>query len=359
MTKLDMYVIVDGKKMRCGYTSGSCAAAASKAAVLMLESGKRVDYIEIDTPADVVLKLKVQDQIIEKDRASCSIKKDAGDDPDSTDKIHIFAEVKRRKDRAIIIEGGLGIGRIKSKGFLGEVGEAAINPVPRSMIKKEIRGISEKGYDVLIYAPEGVEIGKKTFNKNIGIEGGISIIGTKGIVYPMSEDAFIKTIYLEIDMVEKENGNKGIVFVPGNYGEKLADSLDIGLARVKVSNFIGKSLLYAQNKAFKEIILIGHIGKFSKLALGIFQTHSKTADTRMESFIYYLALMGAPKELLHKIKDTLTAEEALEICIENGYGDIIRHMEKGAEERIKKYLKDENFNIRVIIYSMNRGVYKC
>ena len=240
MSDLDLYIIKEGKSLRCGYTTGSCAAGAAKAAVSMLESGEIINYIEIDTPANIRLKLEVNNPKISKNKASCSIIKDAGDDPDNTDGIEIFAEVIKRDDGKINIDGGVGIGRIKRKGLFGEIGEAAINPVPRQMIEKEIREISNSGYDIIIFAPKGEEIGKKTFNKNIGIEGGISIIGTKGIVYPMSEEALLKTIYMEIDMIEDTYGKDHIILVPGNYGEKIADEIGITGPRVKVSNYLGE-----------------------------------------------------------------------------------------------------------------------
>ncbi|WP_353092656.1 cobalt-precorrin-5B (C(1))-methyltransferase CbiD [Tissierella praeacuta] len=356
---LDLYVIKEGKRLRCGYTTGSCAAGAAKAAAIMLETGKIIKYVEIDTPANIRLKLEVNNSSIEEDRVICSIVKDAGDDPDNTDGIEIYAAVSKRNDGQVLIEGGQGIGRISRKGLFGKVGEAAINPVPRQMIEKEIKEVSNNGYDILIFAPQGEEIGKKTFNKNIGIEGGISIIGTKGIVYPMSEEALIKTIYMEIDMVEENHGKSNIVLVPGNYGEKLAEELGRKEPKVKVSNFLGDSLLYVYNKGFKSITLIGHIGKFSKLSIGVFNTHSKVCDGRMEAFIYYLAFMGAPMELLNNVNNAVTAEEGLNICIDAGYGEVVRHMEKGAEDRIRKYLKDENYKVKVIIYSMERGVDIC
>ncbi len=359
MSKLDLYVIKEGKKLRCGYTTGSCAAAASKGAALMLETGKKIKYVEIDTPANIRLKLEVHNPKIEKDTASCSIIKDAGDDPDNTDAIKIYGQVRKRKDGKVKIDGGFGIGRIMRKGLFGQIGDPAINPVPRQMIKKEVREVSHCGYDVLIYAPEGETIGKKTYNKNIGIEGGISIIGTKGIVYPMSEEAFIKTVYMEMDMVYQTIEKENIVLVPGNYGEKIADSLNIKNPKVKISNFIGDSLLYAYNKGFKSITLIGHIGKFAKLSIGVFNTHNKVCDGRMEAFIYYLAFMKAPLSLLEKIDKSLTAEEAINICIEDGYGRVVNLMEKGAEKRIKKYLKDEDYKVKVIIYSMDKGVDIC
>lgn len=356
---LDLYILKEGKKLRCGYTTGSCAAAAAKAAAIMLEQKEIINYVEIDTPANIRLKLEVTNPVIEGNKAICSIVKDAGDDPDNTDGIEIYAEVSKRNDGEVFIEGGEGIGRIKRKGLFGEVGEAAINPVPRKMIEKEVREVSNNGYDIIIFAPQGEEIGKKTFNKNIGIEGGISIIGTKGIVYPMSEEALIKTIYMEVDMIEETKGKDSIVLVPGNYGEKIGEELGIKEPKVKISNFVGDSLLYIYNKGFKSITLIGHIGKFAKLSIGVFNTHSKVCDGRMESFIYYLSLMGAPIELLNKVNNAVTAEEGLNICIEAGYGSVVKHMERGAEERIRKYLKDENYNVKVIIYSMERGVDIC
>jgi cobalt-precorrin-5B (C1)-methyltransferase len=356
---LDLYVIKEGKSLRCGYTTGSCAAAAAKAAAIMLETKEIIKYVEIDTPANIRLKLEVTNPSIEENKVTCSIIKDAGDDPDNTDGIEIYAEVRKIEGGKINIDGGIGIGRIKRKGLFGEVGEAAINPVPREMIQKELKEVSNSGYDVVIFAPQGQIIGKKTFNENIGIEGGISIIGTKGIVYPMSEEALVKTIYMEVDMTEQTYGKDHIVLVPGNYGEKISESLGIDKPRVKVSNFLGDSLLYVYSKGFKSITLVGHIGKFSKLAIGVFNTHSKVCDGRMEAFIYYLAFMGAPMELLNKVNNAITAEEGLNICIEAGYGQVVKHMEKGAEDRIRKYLKDENYNVKVIIYSMERGVNIC
>ncbi|WP_333657426.1 cobalt-precorrin-5B (C(1))-methyltransferase CbiD, partial [Tissierella praeacuta] len=208
---LDLYIIKEGKSLRCGYTTGSCAAGAAKAAAIMIETGETVKYVEIDTPANIKLKLEVNNPSIDGKKATCSIIKDAGDDPDNTDGIEIYATLSKRDDGQVIIEGGQGIGRIRRKGLFGKVGEAAINPVPRQMIEKEVREVSNSGYDILIFAPQGEEIGKKTFNENIGIEGGISIIGTKGIVYPMSEEALIKTIYMEIDMLEETYGKSNIV----------------------------------------------------------------------------------------------------------------------------------------------------
>lgn len=359
--ELDLYVVKNGEKLRCGYTTGSCAAAASKAAVYMLENQERVDYIEIDTPAGIDLKLKVHDKKIGDNYAEAAIEKDAGDDPDVTDGMKIYARVTRRSpdDGEIRIDGGQGIGRVTARSVFGEIGEAAINKVPKKMIQKEIKSLSNVGYDVLIFAPEGEERGRQTYNENIGIVGGISIVGTKGIVYPMSEDALIKTIQMEIDVIAKEEGTGKILLVPGNYGETMAEELELDLPQVKISNYLGETLSYLYSKGFRDISLIGHIGKFSKLSIGIFNTHSKIADSRLEAFIYYLAMMQAPYELLKKVEKTLTAEEALNICIDNGYSGIVKRMEEGAEARIRRYLKDQDMLVDVKIYSMERGFVRC
>lgn len=354
----ELYVIKEGKKLKCGYTTGSCAAAAAKASAKLLK-GERAFFIEIDTPAQIKLKLEVKNQYIDGEWVHSTIIKDGGDDPDVTDGMEICAKVRKRNDGQVFIDGGEGIGRICRKGLFGEVGDAAINPVPRSMIEKEIKEISNCGYDVVIYAPMGKEIAKKTYNTNIGIEGGISIIGTKGIVYPMSEDALIKTIYLEVDTVGENIGKENIILVPGNYGEKIADALNLQGGKVKISNYIGDSLLYVYNNKFKAITLVGHIGKFSKLSIGIFNTHSRVCDGRIEAFIYYLALRCAPIDIIEKVKAAMTAEEALNICIDNGYDEIVYDMERGCEEKIKVYLKDEHYPVKVIIYSMERGAFTC
>lgn len=355
MNKLDLYVIKEGKQLRCGYTTGSCAAGAAKAAAMGLFKGYIPEYVDISIPAGIDLKLKVENPAINDEYASCCIVKDAGDDPDATDGIEIYARVSKRNDNDIVIDGGEGIGRITKEGFWGKVGESAINPVPRKMIKNEILKVIDGGVDILIYAPMGVEIGKKTFNSNIGIEGGISIIGTKGIVEPMSEEALKKSIYLEIDSIF-DSGNREIVLYPGNYGEKAKQEHNIEGQGVKISNFIGDVMLYCYHKGFKKVTLVGHIGKLCKLSIGAFNTHSKTCDVRIEAFIYYLALANAPAELISIVNDTITSEEALKLIKNNGYGHIIENMRFGCVDRIRRYVKDKEFDIEVIIYSMEFGI---
>lgn len=357
MNKLDLYVIKDGKKLRCGITTGSCATAASKASTVGIITGEIPEYIEIDTPAGIKLNLEVENRELTNDYAICSITKDSGDDPDSTDGIEIFARVNLRDDEEVVIDGGEGVGTITRAGFWGEMGQAAINPVPRKTIYSEVRSVTDRGLDIEIFVPKGEEIAKKTYNSNIGIIGGISIIGTKGIVEPMSEEAFKKSIYIEIDSI-RSGGDKDIVFYLGNHGEKVYNEMEnkAKTKGVKISNFIGDSLSYAYNAGFRSIKLVGHIGKLCKLSLGAFNTHSKICDMRIESFVYYLALRGAPMEVIEEINRCITSEEALKVLVDKGYRCVIEDMVVGSEFRIKRYLKDQDFDIEVIMYSMELGI---
>lgn len=351
----NLYVIKNGKKLRCGYTTGSCAAGAAKAAAIMLHTGKIPEYIEIDTPAGIRLHLKVEKPLCKENCASCCIVKDAGDDPDVTNGMAIFAEVRKRGDSEICVDGGEGIGRITREGFWGKIGESAINPVPRQMIRDELVKVADHGWNVVIYAPTGKEITKKTFNSHIGIKGGISIIGTTGIVEPMSDEAFKKTIYLEIDKIY-EDGLTEILLFLGNYGERVATTLNLQAPKIKISNFIGESISYCYNKGFQKVILLGHIGKLSKLSIGAFNTHSKVCDVRIEAFVYYLALVGASTQLIQQVNQCKTSEEALKLILENGYDHIVEKMRQGCVERIKHYVKDENFQVDVLLYSMEYGI---
>lgn len=358
MKKLEHYVNSGGERLRCGYTTGSCATGAAKAAAIMLLSKNPVSEVFLETPAGIDLELEVEEYEIGEDFAIASIKKDSGDDPDSTAGIMIYAKVMLNDSGIINITGGEGIGKISKKGIYGEIGDYAINPGPREQIKNALRKVSaDQGFDVIIYAPEGVEISKKTYNENIGIKGGISIIGTKGIVFPMSEEALIKTIEMEIDSVVLNKGTDyRLNLTPGNYGEKYAKEFFPEISTVIVSNYFGSSLRYAYSKGFRKFLLIGHIGKFSKLSVGSFQTHNQYCDLRMEAFVYYLALRGVDSSILKEVDNFVSAEEATEFVFNNNLEFIFDDMEKGAAARIKKYLKDPDIEVEVKIYSMKRGM---
>lgn len=351
-----MEVIKDGKKLRCGFTTGSCATACAKAACELLEDKREIEdkSIFIRTNTGEVLNLTLLKLYREGEYAIATIIKDAGDDLDITDGIEVGVKLKKNLSKEIEIIGGPGVGIIKRKGLFGNVGDPAINPGPRKMISDSIREVSQGGYIVEIFVPEGEEIANNTFNKNLGIEGGISILGSTGIVMPMSDEALKKTIYLEMDL-RRQDGDE-ILLVPGNYGEKIARDLGYSLEPVKVSNFIGEAIQYAYNKDFKKIILIGHIGKLSKVSVGAFNTHNRVCDLRMEAFIYYLSLLGAPKDHIKLIDGCLTSEEAAEKIIALGYKSFFQDMKLGIKTRLLRYIKAEDFNFEIHLYTMERGL---
>lgn len=339
--------------LRLGYTTGSCATAAALSAAKMLMNDES-DILKLETPSGITLILEVLNKKIEGEYAYSEIRKSSGDDPDVTDGILIGAKVRKRNDDNIVITGGEGVGTIKRKGLFGKVGEHAINPTPRKMIQDALKPFG--GFDVEIYVPNGREIAKKTYNENMGIEGGISIIGTTGIVHPMSEKALLDTIKLELNMNKEEHGTDEIVLVPGSYGKDMLKKMNVEKPAVEMSNYVGDALKMALEDGFKKIILVGHIGKFSKLSIGIFNTHSNVSDTRMEAFVYYLFKMNAKREDILKICSQNTAEIAMNMAIDMGYSEVIKLMEKGAEERVRRYLKKSDLDVKVIIYSMERGV---
>ena len=344
------FVIKDGKKLKRGFTTGSCATAAAKAAVLLAMGKLENDRVTIDTPAGIELSLEVHQPQNDFPLFQCGIKKDAGDDPDVTNGLMIFASVEKRKDQSISITGGKGVGTITKSGFWGEAGQAAINATPLKMIRKEIQKISKDGWDVEISAPNADKIYKKTFNEGLGIKGGISIIGTTGIVEPMSDSAWIKTLQLEIESYYNPK-NPEILLYLGNHGKRLSNHLN--LPGVKISNFIGEAVSYSFHLGYKKIVLAGHIGKMSKLALGAFNTHNRVCDLRMEAFVFYLSLAGAPLKLQQEVMKCSDTEAACRIIIDNQYEQVFLDMAKGCKAKVLKYLKTEKIDIKIYIYLMD------
>ena len=357
---LEKYVVKDGKKLRYGYTTGSCAAAASKAAAYMAIKNELIDEIGIETPKGWDLTLEVINPKIETggNAASCYIKKDAGDDPDITHGILIGARVEITDSTGVELKGGEGVGRVTKPGLYIPPGEPAINPIPRKMIKAEISKVlpEGKGAIVTITVPEGEKKAKRTFNPKLGIIGGISILGTSGIVEPMSYDAFKESLAVELRMAT-HNGLDKLVLVPGNYGEDNAIKL-FGIEKsqiIKTSNFIGFMLNKCIEEGIKKVLFIGHIGKLIKLSGGIFDTHSKVADARLEILAANLALMGASKEVIEKIFECVTTEGAVDVIDSFGFNGLYDILCKKAENRCAAHIHDE-LEVGVIMFSMQKGL---
>lgn len=362
----DYYILKDGKKLRYGYTTGSCAAAAAKAAAQMLLTGQTVEEIALQTPKGILLHLLVEDISRGEGWVRCAIRKDGGDDPDVTNGILVYAKINKinavAKDIEIELDGGIGVGRVTRTGLYQQPGEAAINPVPRKMILESVEEICQNhGFSgklhVEISIPVGVELAKRTFNPRLGIEGGISVLGTSGIVVPMSEDALIASIRLEMKMHVK-NGAQYLVITPGNYGAMFSrDKLDIDLTySMKCSNYLGETLDMAEELGVKGILFISHIGKFVKVSGGIMNTHSRCADSRAELMAAQAFRAKAPMEVIGKILDSQTTEESVQILKDAGYLETTMAI---MAEKIQFYL-DHRTGKRIetgaIIFSNVEGV---
>ncbi len=313
----DLYVFVNNKRLRRGHTTGTCAAAASKAAALALLSQTRVDRVEICTPKGIVLELPVENLVLGGDSARCAVRKDGGDDIDATHGALVYSEV-RKIASGIVIDGGEGVGRVTRKGLDQPPGNAAINRVPRSMIREALEDVSSAcgytgGLSAVISVPEGRDIASKTFNPRLGIVDGISILGTSGIVEPMSETAIVDTIRAEMNMRAAE-GARVLLVVPGNYGKDFSDGIpgvDSDLA-VKCSNFVGQMLDHACELKV-DVVLVSNLGKLVKVAGGIMNTHSREADARMEILASNAALAGADADTVREIMKCISTDDALEV----------------------------------------------
>jgi len=357
----DLYINNGNKRLRCGYTTGSCAALASKAAARMLMENTIITMEEIVTPKGIPIRVDIIDAILNKS-AKCAVKKDAGDDYDVTDGILIYATVTLKEDVGVTILGGEGVGVVMQKGLNQPVGTAAINSIPRRMIRDELKLISKEykykgGFNVVIEVPKGLEAARKTFNGKLGIEGGISIIGTTGIVEPQSLQALIDTIEVEMKVLTS-NGRKSIIATPGNYGKDFIDKHPKLASKpiVSYSNFVGEMLDFGSSMDFEDILIVTHIGKGIKLAGGIMNTHSRYADARAEIFAAYTALEGGNKELTEDIMNAKTTDACVGILRDQGLlkGTIDRII-NSAQSHLE-YRVAGKYSIGIVMYSNIYGL---
>ncbi|MCC8179774.1 MAG: cobalt-precorrin-5B (C(1))-methyltransferase CbiD [Planctomycetes bacterium] len=360
--RAERYVFKNGRKLRYGITTGSCAAMAAGAATELLLGGRAPRKYRLLTPAGMTVIADIVEQRLDGETACCAVRKDAGDDPDATDGILVRARVGRSGGDAIVVDGGEGVGRVTKPGLEQPVGAAAINSVPRRMIEKEVRQVCRRhGYDhgleVEISVPGGETVAGKTFNPNLGILGGISIIGTTGVVEPMSNQAILDTIGLELSQRRAE-GRQRIIIVPGNYGADFV-AAKTGLAQtpvVKCSNFIGEALDLAGAENFAEVLLVGHVGKMIKLAGGVMDTHSRVADCRLELLALHTALVGGETGLVRAVAEANTVEDGLDLLEPRG---MLQPVCVSLAERVDYYLKRrvrDAFAIGAVLFSNRRGI---
>ena len=362
----DYYVIRNQKKLRFGYTTGSCAAGAARGAARLLLGEDEISEVELMTPKGILLHLEILDRKRSENAASCAVRKDAGDDPDTTNGILVYAEVEKflirsdMEDR-IVIDGGIGVGRVTKPGLSQKIGEAAINPVPRAMILQAVEEIADQyhyegGLKVTISVPEGEKIARKTFNPRLGIVGGISILGTSGIVEPMSEKALIDSIRVEMSQ-HAAMGEQYMLVTPGNYGaDYLREHMALPFEKnIKCSNYVGETIDMAVDMGVKGILFISHIGKFVKVAAGIMNTHSHSADARMEVLCANAIRAGGDLACARSILQCNTTDEALRVLDEN---HILKETMKEITDRIQFYLDHRSYQqilLGAVIFSNEYG----
>ena len=354
------YVRNGTKLLRCGYTTGTCAALASSGAIKLLLAGRAPAVLNITTPKGWPVEVEPVICRMSGDTALCAVRKDAGDDPDVTDGMLICAAVTKT-DSGIRIDGGEGVGRVTRPGLDRPVGAAAINSGPHRQIREAAERICAQysytgGLSIVISVPGGGETAKKTFNPQLGIMGGISILGSSGVVEPMSERAIIETTALEIRQAAA-NGAERLILLPGNYGmDYLTQNLPAlaSVPRAKCSNYIGEAIDAARLEGFREVLLIGHIGKLVKLAGGIMNTHSKTADCRRELFVCHAALCGAGADTCRALMEEVTTDGCLAVLDRAGLRDaVMQSLLHAIQEQLSRRAGD--MRIGALLFSNEAG----
>ncbi|EUB17273.1 putative cobalamin biosynthesis protein CbiD [Shuttleworthella sp. MSX8B] len=372
------------ERLKSGFTTGSCAAACAYAACYTLLSGRRLKDLSIVTPAGREYRPKLTKVLVEKGAVTCFVRKESGDDPDATRDMPVGVRVSRRipdemlarpelfltshdlegqaLSHEVYIDGGKGVGRVTRAGLDQPVGAAAINRVPRHMIAREICRaadlLDEQGpFFAQVILPEGERIARSTFNPRLGIVGGLSVLGTTGIVEPMSEKALLDTIYVEMKQ-HAALGERVICLTPGNYGRDfLRTSYGYDLdASVKISNYVGESVDMAVDLGFEKLLLTGHIGKLVKLAGGIMNTHSRMADCRLELMAAAGIRQGLEEKLLRELLNCVTTEAACELLQQEGKLSAVMN---DLMERISYHLNrraDGKIQIEVMTYA---DAYGC
>jgi cobalt-precorrin-5B (C1)-methyltransferase len=351
------------KSLRSGYTTGTCATAATKAALSTLVNGEKLAKVNVSLPKDKHIVIDITWIRYENEKSvTAAVIKDGGDDPDVTNGAEIWSTVSLLEtSNKIIIDGGKGVGRVTKPGLGLEIGKAAINPTPLKMISHAIDEIlaqqqkNRYGLSILISVPKGEEIAKKTDNPRLGIIGGISILGTTGIVIPYSTASFAASIRQSIDVSKAMNSDSVVLTTGGRsedfareiFGNSIADH-----AYIQIGDFIGFSIKQCAIKKIKKAYVIGFIGKLTKMAMGIKQTHVKGSHVDM-NFLAELAIRcGANNELVKKIKVANTARHVGELIDQFGLNMFYDVLCKEVYSHLSKYSPSE-LQIKIILLDFN------
>lgn len=349
------------EELKCGYTTGTCAAIGIKAGLEALLNNNYLEEINFTTLNGQNIVVPIYKMKVRKDSVSVAVTKYAGDDPDVTNGIQICTKVKLvdelpKIDRGIefknfILVGGLGVGRVTKLGLQAGVGKSAINPGPQKMIEEVAdKFLEERGKKavITIYVPEGREKARQTFNPKLGIVGGISILGSTGIVKPMSEEALKDAMFVELKVLRMAKNRDWCIFTFGNYSKNYCNKLNLDLEQtIVISNYAGFMIDSAVKLGFKKILFLGHIGKAIKIAGGIFNTHSRVADARVEIMGANAFLCGESPENIHKIMESNTVEEACDYIEKKEFFPFIAQKVK---KRVEEYSRGE-IECEVLLFS--------
>ncbi len=349
---------MEKKNMRSGYTTGSCAAAGMKAALLYLLKREAVSSVTVLSPQDQEIRVPVESVDIKDDcRASAVVIKDGGDDPDITHGVPITTDVELTDKPGLVFKAGAGVGMVTKPGLSIPVGEPAVNPGPREMMRRVYCELvsPHQGVIVTIHVKNGAQLASKTLNPVLGVEGGISIIGTSGIVKPMSEEGFKDSLVPQLSVI-RAAGEDTVVLTPGRIGMDAANHLHIRKELLaETSNFIGFMLEKSVENGLKNIVLLGHLGKLVKVASGSFHTHNRMSDGRMETLAAYAGMNGASPEVMKEIYRCLTTEAAMEIIAREGLQHIYGQIAERAAQRAARYIYHEA-KVGVILITLEGDV---
>ena len=345
----------DKKNLKRGWTTGACATAATKSALYALINGKFLDPVTIKLPGGQTPSFALSKNKLNKIYAKAAIIKDAGDDPDVTHGATIVVKITyAKKSEGIIFHAGKGVGTITKAGLKLDIGEAAINPAPRQMMIAEIEQICKRfniaaDFNIYISVPSGKKIAKKTWNERLGILGGISILGTSGIVIPYSCSAWINSIHSGID-VARANDIEHIIGATGNMSENAAKAYFNlpNLAYIDMGDFVGGLLKYARKNPVKRITIAGGFAKISKLAQGATDLHSKRSIVDFNMLANEIKLLGGDEIIIKKALNANTANEVLELSQKTNIS-LANSIANNAKFQAIKTLKNNNIKLDILI----------
>ena len=349
-------------KLRTGFTTGTCATAASKAGILAIINQQSLNNVDVILPKRDKINIQINSCNFSKDNAQCSVIKDGGDDPDVTHGAEIFVDISLTdKIGSIEIDGGKGVGRVTKPGLGLEIGTAAINPTPKKMILENIQEVGEEvlgknGIKIVVSVPTGEELAKKTDNPRIGILDGISILGTSGIVIPYSTASFAAAIRQQIDVVSSMNDEE-VVLTTGGRSEDFAREI-IRLpdhSFIQMGDFSGYTIQQCAKKSLKKAYVAGFIGKLAKMAAGVKQTHVKGGKVDMKFLSELAKRCNANSETIRKILGANTARNVQEIVIEDSVDGFFDEITKETCNQMRQH-SEEKIPVEVILFNFDGNI---